>query len=290
VIKTAESLQSKIKDQYLELSHFKNNRNELNREAKKLAEKRRIIYERIKVLRTEADSLKAKRDEINEKVKELKGLREQNRKKRDEKRKKIFELTKKLGGLQKKTNLKSLNEIENDIKNLEWELQTTTHTLEREKHFVNQVRVLEIQRSTLKKIQKIKDTIMELRTEEKENETNADTYHMELLELADQGQKLHQRFSGVLNEGKILRKKADEIQQRYKEVKEQSRTFNKKCATALQEIVALKQELQRLDEEKKARCNLELHERLRERAQKKLKLGEKLTWEEFKVLAESGVL
>ncbi|MDH5636311.1 MAG: hypothetical protein OEY47_06580, partial [Candidatus Bathyarchaeota archaeon] len=54
----------------------------------------------------------------------------------------------------------------------------------------------------------------------------------------------------------------------------------------LDKIKTFEKELQEAEEKKQAKRQRELCKELEERALEKLKRGEKLTWEEFKILAE----
>jgi uncharacterized coiled-coil DUF342 family protein len=70
------------------------------------------------------------------------------------------------------------------------------------------------------------------------------------------------------------RKKADGLHQR--------------CTELLQKVNGLKQEQRSVEEAKQAERQRQLLEEARKKALEKMKRGEKLTWEEFKLLKEQG--
>ena len=279
----SESLKKKITELRRQLAPLREEHDKLNSEAKERAGKRNALHKQIKKLRAKAYMLKQKRDTLNKRVQELKTLREEANKKRREKHAQILKLRKEIRALVEKKPSRSMDNIKTEIEKLEWKIQTKPLTLKEEKVLIDQIRPLENQLSVYKKLQKLKNNLTELRTEEKELESKAKTYHIKLLELAEQSQELHKEMLEVLNEAGALQGEADKAHQRFLETKQKARSLH-------QRIKLLREELQRIEEENKARHELELRKGVEERALEKLKRGEKLTWEEFKVLAEKGVV
>jgi uncharacterized coiled-coil DUF342 family protein len=268
------------------LTSLKEKRDKLNLEARGWAEKRNSLHEKIKALRTEVAELKEKRDALNEKVKELKNLREQARAKRKEKHTQILKLKEKLERLAEKGSSRDMRDIESEIERLEWKIQTTPLPVREEKMLIEQVRVLETQLSIHRRIQKLNNALFELQTEEKALETRANLHHEKLSELAEQSQSFHEKMVKLLDEIDTLRVKADAAHQRYVEIKQQAQTVHKEQMELLRQFKSLKEELRRAEERKQAKRQRELRKDLVKKASEKLKRGEKLTWEEFKILAE----
>ena len=279
----SESLRNKIAELYQQLTPLREEHDKLNSEAKEWAGKRNSLHKQIKKLRAKAQELKQKRDELNTSVQELKILREEANKKRREKHAQIVRLRKEIGALTEKKPSRSMDDLQMEIEKLEWKIQTTPLTLKEEKVLIDQIRPLENQLLVYRKLQKLKNNLTELKTEEKEFESKAKTCHEEILELAEQSQELHKEMLEALNEADTLQSEADKAHQRFLELKQKARSLH-------QRIEPLREELHRTEEENKARHEHELRKNLEERALEKLKRGEKLTWEEFKVLAEKGII
>ena len=279
----SESLGNKIAELYQQLAPLKEENNKLNSEAKEWAGKRNSLHKQIRKLRAKAQELKQKRDTLNKRVQELKTLREEANKKRREKHAQILRLREEIGTLTEKKPSRGMDDLQMEIEKLEWRIQTTPLTLREEEVLIDQIRPLENQLLIYKKLQKLKNNLTELRIEEKEFESKAKTYHKEILELAEQSQELHKEMLEALNEVGILQSEADKAHQRFLEANQKARSLH-------QRIEPIREELHRMEEENKARYELELREGLEERALEKLKRGEKLTWEEFKVLAEKGIV
>lgn len=288
--KISDSTKHKIEKLNQELTPLKEERNKLNLEAKKWADKRNGLHEKIRNLRKEAASIKEKRDALNEKVQELKNLRDQVKIRRKEKRDKISELQEKIRGLNEKRPEGNLQHVEREIEKIDWKIQTTSLPLKEEQNLVNQVRQLEAQLSVQKQIKKVKEELLELRSKEKSFGIEAKTLHEKLSELAEQSQKFHKQMLEILDKARKLQVEADDAHQKYVETKQQAQKLHQKCVELVEKIRTIERDLKETADKKQAERQTELKEELEKRALAKLKRGEKLMWEEFKILAEKGML
>ena len=282
----SESLGQRIGKLNQELAPLKEERDKLNLEAKKWADKRNSIHEKIKKLRTEAAGVKEKRDILNEKVQKLKSLREQAKTKHKEKRGQILKLKEKIRSLTERKPSQSMRSIQREIEKIEWKIQTTSLPVKEEEMLISQVRQLETQLPIHKQIKKSKEELMVLRTEEKALETKVKTCHENLSELAEQSQQFHEKMLENLNKARSLKVEADSAHQKYIEIKQQAQNLHQKCVELLDTIKNFEKELREAEEKKQIKRQRELRKEVEERALEKLKRGEKLTWEEFKILAE----
>ncbi len=282
----SESLKQRIGKLNQELALLKEERDKLYSEAKKWAEKRNYINEKIKKLRIEATSLKEERDSLNAEVQKLKSLREQAKTKRKEKHAQILELREKIGGLAERKPLQRMRHIQREIEMIEWKIQTTSLPVKDEEILISQVRNLETQLSTYKQLEKTKDELIVLRTEEKVLEAEAKSCHEKLAELVEKSQKLHEDMFENLNKASSLKVEADSAHQKYVAIKQQAQNLHQKCVELSDKAKTFEIQLQEAEYKKQAKRKRELLKELEERAFEKLKHGEKLTWEEFKILAE----
>jgi len=283
-----ENIQERIDELNRERSALKEKLDKLNSEARKWAEKRNAIHERIKKLRIEDIELKGKRDTLNEKVRELKGLRDTARNARKEKRVEILGLREELRANAKNKPPRSMHEIEKEIESLEWKIQTTPLAFKEEKALIDQIKPLEAQLLVYKQMQKLKDNIIKLSQESEALETEAKLHHEKLSELAEQSQAFHEMRIKALNQIRTIKVEADVAHQKYVWTKEQD--LRQKYVELSRQIEALEHKLRQAEEEKRAERQTELLKELEDRAKEKLKRGEKLTLEEFKILAEKGIL
>lgn len=285
-----ENVKQKIEELIIQLASLKAERDQLNNEAKNWAEKRNILNEKIKKLRAEANSTKEKRDALNQEVKRLKTLREQAKAGQKEKCKQISKLKEKIKLLWKKKPSRNLHAIQKEIENLEWKIQTTPLEVKQEEELISKIKHLEIQRNILKQLQELKDRLIKLQTEEKALSTKAKFHHEKLSKIAEQSQKLHEQRLETLNQIQKFKIDADNAHQKYVEIKQRANQMHQKYKEMLQKINDLKRKQRREEEAKQAKRQKQLLEETRKKALEKMKRGEKLTWEEFKLLAEQGNL
>ncbi|UCC58109.1 MAG: hypothetical protein JSW14_07070 [Candidatus Bathyarchaeum sp.] len=288
--KISESPKHKIERLNQELIPLKEERNKLNLEAKKCADKRNALHNEVKSLRKEAANIKEKRDAVNEQVQELKKLRDEAKNRRKEKRDRTLELKEKLRGLTKKRPEGNLRHIEREIEKIDWKIQTTSLPVKEEENLINQVRQLEAQLLVQKQIKKVKEELLELRTKERNLGIEAKTLHEKLAELAEQSQRFHEKMLGTLDKARNLQVEADNIHQKYLETKQQAQKLHQKSVEHQEKIRAYEGELKETADKRQAERESELQKELEERALTKLKRGEKLMWEEFKILAEKGLV
>jgi len=290
VNKIAESTIDKIEALNQELTPIKEDRNKLNLEAKKWAEKRNTFNEKIRNLRKDADTIKEKRDTINKQVQELKNLRDQVQTKGKEKFDKISELQEKIRVLNEKRPDGNLRQLVREINEIDWKIQTNSLPVKEEDDLVNQIRNLEIKLLVQKRITKVKNKVFEIRTEQRGFGTEAQTIHEKLSELAEQSQKHHLQMVGILEKARELQTEANEAHQKYVETRQQAQQQHEKCVELIEKIKSIEQELKETTDKKQTERQGELQKELEERALAKLKRGEKLLWEEFQFLAEKGLL
>ena len=286
----SDSPEHKIEALNQELTPLQEERNKLNTEATKWAKKRDTIHEKTRNLRKEADAIKEKRDALNEKVRELKNLRLQITARRKEKLDKMSELKEKIRALDEKRPEGNLRQVEEEIKDIDWKIQTSSLPVKEEQELVNRVRQLESQLVVQKQIRKVKDELFKLRAEEQKFGAEAKTIHEKLSELAEQSQNYHAQMIEVLKKARELQTEADEAHKNYVETREEAQKLHQKCVEFLEKIRSVQRELKETADKKQAERQSELKDELEKRALEKLKRGEKLVWEEFQVLAEKGLL
>jgi uncharacterized coiled-coil DUF342 family protein len=279
----------------------------LEAETKKIIEKRDQLNTQTKQASQQIRELRAQRDEINAQVRALKVQR-------DEARVKIKPLMEKVQVLnEKKEEIKKNNPkvnhvaLQKEIDALEWEIQTTTLDMQDERRLVEEVKQLGSQLSGYKKIEKKNQKISELLTQRKVLDDLAGTFHKSLSELAAKGQEIHSQMLAKVEEAKKTRMEADlahktfiqnkeQIQQLLVEVAVLNGQLNGVYGAVRAQSQAYRQresaekakEKEQFEQEKTRRMVDEkaLKEKLGAQAKEKLERGEKVSWNEFALLAD----
>jgi len=279
----------KIDELTRKLAVLREQKLKVDAEAREFAEKRNRLNEAVKGLRAEILELRRTRDSINLEVKELKHQRDQIKEERIQKIGELKNLRKELEELKKKKPSKSLKTLQKEIESIEWKIQTTSLNLQDEKQLVERVKQLEIQLGIHRKIEQLNQKKLELEAELKALEARVKLCHEKISEKAGKSQEFHEKMLEKIEEAKKLKMEADNIHQLFLQAREKAKPLQAEIANILGEIRRLKEEI--LAEEEKARKEREesLLENIKRQAKEKLKRGEKLTWEEFKAIAEKGI-
>jgi len=270
------------------LSVLRDQKNRLDAEAGEWAEKRDELNEQIKTLRAEILELKGERDKLNEKVKELKQQREETKTEIREKIEELRKLNQEVKAFSKKKPSRSFQTLQKEVEGIEWKIQTTPLSLQEEKELVERVKQLETQLNILRKLDQLNQKILELRAELKALETNSKLYHEKLIEAAQESQEIHKRMLEKIGEAKKLKIEADNLHKLFLQTKEKARPIQEEMSAISNQIRQLREEIREEDEREKKKREEALREELERQAREKLKRGEKLTWQEFQLLAEKG--
>lgn len=271
------------------LSLFNDKRAKLEDQAREFADKRDKINGKVRNTRTEVEQLRKERDDINEKVQELKQHRNELTSKIREKIDEIKKLGEKSKIIAKKRPSIDHEALQEEVESIDWEIQTTPHTLEEDRELVERVMELENQLNVHKKYEKLGKMIRSLRAEVERFKRESAGYHESLTANAKKSQELHGKMLAKVDEWKKLRAEADELHKKFVVARESIKPLQDEIAVALGEIRKLKGEMRNEEEEEKKQSQDQLRQSIENRAKEKLKRGEKLSWEEFQLLAEKGI-
>jgi uncharacterized coiled-coil DUF342 family protein len=279
----------KIEELNQKLAVLKEQRSNLFAEAKELAVKRDKLNDEFKRLRVEAQELKKAMDEINARVKELKQQRSQIKAEVAKKATELKSLQSEIKVLMAKKPQRSFGVLQKEVEAIEWKIQTTPLTLQEEKQLVEKVKQLEAQLNVHRRIEQLSRKKLELTTELKALEARAKDLRERMVSEAEKSQQIHKEMIKKLEEAKKLKTEADSLHKLFLQAKEKLRPVKEEIDKILEEIKRLKEEMAAEAEEEKRKSEENLLESVAKNALEKLKRGEKLTWEEFKILTEKGL-
>ena len=260
--------------------------NHANAETKVHVEKRDELNEEIKKLRQEIHELKNERNNLNEKVKTLKQQRDETRTRIRANIEEVKATSQKITELKKKTPKESRRELQKEFEDIEWRIQTTSLDNEEEKRLIEKVKQLETQLNIYLKIDQRIKKIAELRKELETLETNADTDHQELTETAARSQEIHAKMTDRISESKDIKGEADSLHGVYIQAKEKVKPLHEEIKKLTERRKKLQDAVRQEDEKRKKNAEQALKEKLEIQARDKLQRGEKLSWDEFKLLAD----
>ncbi len=267
------------------LEEVRNKLDLLRREIKSWSAKRRSTIEELKALRERIREARTKRDSINKTVKLLKAEREDLKAWLKDYKHKLSECKEKFKVLRGRRPEGSVQTLEKQLEEIEWKIQTTPLPLREEKILVDRAKEVGAKLGVLKRITALKEEERGLRQNVRELKMKINSKSEVILKLASQSQEAHSEMLRLIEKADGLRMRAKNESKKLAEVKEKLRVLS-------EEYKSIKNELKRRLEEKKLREEKERREKatrllkqLREQASEKFKRGEKLTWEEFRLLS-----
>jgi uncharacterized coiled-coil DUF342 family protein len=260
--------------------------NKANSETQLHVEKRDKLNEQFKKLRQEIHELKNERNNLNEKVKTLKQQRDAARAKIRANIEEVKTHSQKITELKKKTPKESRRELQKEFEDIEWKIQTTPLDMQEEKRLIEKVKQLETQLNIYKKIDQHVKKIAELRKDLETLETNADAAHQELTETAKKSQEIHAKMIAKISESEKIKGEADSLHGAYIKAKEQVKPLHDEIKKLTEQRKRLQDAVREEDEKRKKNAEQALKEKLESQARDKLQRGEKLSWDEFKLLSE----
>jgi uncharacterized coiled-coil DUF342 family protein len=269
-----------------ELSALREQANSAGADTKGQVEKRDKLNEKFKKLRQEIRELKNERDNLNEKVKTLKQQRDEARVKIKAHIEQIKAHNERISDLKKKAPRENRREMRKEFDDIEWKIQTTSLDMQEEKRLMERVKQLETQLSVYKKINQHIKAIAELRKALEPFEADAEAAHKELTDIAERSQDIHVKMMGKIEESKEVKAEADSLHGAYVQVREQVRPLREEIKRLMEQKRKLQASVREEDAKRKKSAEQELKEKLGSQAKDKLARGEKVSWDEFRMLAD----
>jgi len=265
-------------------------RNQLNDESRNWIEKRDSFNTEIKRLREAAFSYKDKRDDLNKVVKELKSKRDQTKEELLTKREQLNSISERIWKFESKVTLRE-RAARRQFRELEWKLQTNSFSLAEENQIIVKVKSLELELANYRGLLGLKKEAHRLLTEIKELQSAIGKHHSDLSRLAKDSQECHEHMINLFVKTDQLSEEAGDSHQNYIEVRRKATVLHKSHSKLIARIKEIELLIRKTDgnvHREQIRKALQSRKRLGETAEQKLQMGEKLTFEEFKILLERG--
>ncbi|MCW3980750.1 MAG: hypothetical protein NWF11_04680 [Candidatus Bathyarchaeota archaeon] len=269
-----------------QLTVLKKQRDSLNEEARLWTGKRDEIHKQIKDLRLEAANIRERRDETNTKVKALKIQRNLTRNLKKESIEEIKKLQEKYWTSAAKQPKRALEVLKKEIEKIEWTIQTSSLTLQEERPMIRRANELQKELKQYEQATGLRSKISELQESINTMNEEAEILHKQLSKLALQSQQFHDRMIETLKKTKELKMQADEYHRNFVSNRSKSQVVHGECLELESVIKELKRSLNEIAEKSKLEQQSEKRKKLKKQALKKMKEGDKLTFEEFKLVVE----
>jgi len=310
---SAQDKTKQIDELRSQIAVLKDQVNKADIEAKKMVERRDQLNGQAVKIDHEVRDIKKQRDAINKKVHAIKQQRDTIRDKIKPIMDEIQTINDKKAELRKKVPHIRQKDIQKEIDRIDWKIQTETLDLQEEKRLIGEIKLLETQLSGYKKIEKENKKISEHIQERKTLDAQAETFHKEVAEFAKKSQELHESMIAKITEVKKVKEEADMLHKGFIENKEKVRNLRVDIAVLTGQMLGLRNSLREESKElrekaivtrqnemairqkekeeadiqrsKKMQDDQVLKSKLGAQAKEKLDKGEKLSWNEFQLIA-----
>ena len=287
-----ESIEDLItkKDEYQKNANdLKEKRNQLHLKSKKLADERDSINSSIREMRNKITDHKQRRDELNERVKHA----EEQRNKLN---KTFSEIKKKIEMLERERSLASgtnLNELRKQLRTLENEQMTQPMSSHKEKKLIEVISGIHTkikqQEDRLNKDPKLKKAV----EEEKIIKQKAEKHHDSVEKLATRAQEEHESMIQLIKQLDNLTKKVNIIQETIVMTKIEADTVHKGFIECVDKIHDLERQISASQEKKrktKKAAEVSIAQMEANEIFERFKRGEKLSTEDLMALQKAGLI
>lgn len=271
------------------LSTLKDQEDRLETETREWAEGRDKLNAQMRSLRDEIRELRSQRDELNSKVKEMKQRRNEMTAKIHERLEEIKKLGEENKTLAKRKPPERHDVLQKEVESIDWTIQTASLTLQEDRELVEKVKQLETQLAIYRKLDQQAKKTAQLRIEVRTMKSENELLHKQLTENAQKSQETHKRMLEKIEESKAIKTKADNMHSQFLQARERTRPLQEEVKVVLSQIGHLKGEMREEVKKERKESQDALRETVERQAKEKLKRGEKLSWEEFQLLAEKGI-
>jgi uncharacterized coiled-coil DUF342 family protein len=276
----------RVEEQQKCLTSLKDEKDRFATEAEEATKKRDKLNGKFQTIRAEISGLKVKRDELNQRVQELKQKRAETKAKISEKVEQLKKLRQGAKTLEKKKPRRSQQDLQKEFADTEWKIQTSLLNLQEEKELVERVRRAEVQLNIYRKLEESDKRELELRIEVKALDVEGKACHERLTQIAQSSQETHEKMLHKIEESRRIRAEADSYHQEFIRVLEKIKAIRQEIEAVSEQVRQIKAEMREKEVKERKLNEDSLRSKLGQQAAEKLKRGEKLTWEEFKLLSE----
>ncbi|MBS7640534.1 MAG: hypothetical protein QXJ19_00340 [Candidatus Bathyarchaeia archaeon] len=287
----SEELKRKLVNLEQELLGIKNELEKTLSEIYDLEKRRRNLFLKIRELKHES---KACRDRLNILREEIEGLNETLSSLRKEKSEKISTLRSLKEKIREYLRTKPRprmeeKELESQVSSLEWIIQTSPLPLNEEKRVIAKIKSLEEQLYFYRNLRFMKSESQAIKNSIEETKKKINECVCMIAEKISERKRIRERLIGILKEIDEMKLEVNRINEEYDGKRVKVSELRSRYKDLLSQITAIKRGIREEEEKRKAEHESILREKIRREVLERIKRGEKVSFEEFKVLLEESI-
>jgi uncharacterized coiled-coil DUF342 family protein len=261
----------------------------LDADVEKWASKRDSLNDQGKKLREDVRLFKAQRNLLHEKIKALKAERDNLSTELQNERRKYRALREQFLSLTDKT-VRSADEVQHQIKSLDWEIQTNPLTPDQEARLIKQIQALE-QEGVIHRDRSLVNTkLMGLRQAIIAFKRQLFEVNEQIRLFAAESQEHHVQMLAKTEAFCAVKAEADNAHQQFLDCLKEAKALRFTNTDYMQQLQDLTSQIRRLENEKRKRVVDAESEAQSKTATEKLKEKKKMSFEEFKALLDKGLV
>ncbi|MHA1289999.1 MAG: coiled-coil protein [Candidatus Thorarchaeota archaeon] len=279
--------EKKLDELEAQAAELRNTRNELFNQIKKLREERDRLNKTARAARDQAQKHRGERDRINSKVQEIKQSLGPLFDDLSEKNQTLAQANRAIREEYK--GLPNKKQVQEDLKRIEWEVMTTPtkEMLGREDELIQRAADLRKTLDEFKGIEQKQDKKQDYLKDRKDTLEEINALREEINGLAEKSQEHHERMILFYEQADKDKKRADEVHGRYVEKIKEVENIKGELNIIMPDINAMRDGLKASDLKHAELRKMNVKQRaeaMKQAAIKKMENGEKLTFEDMKLI------
>jgi len=279
-----------------EISNLRDNRNQYNQFTKDALSQRNEINNQINDLLAKAKEYMTKRDERNNQVKSFKKKRKDLQESLQKNKAILDELVEKepsvnQGDMRRKR--RKMGNLNGQIDKLEWELQTSVLSPDKEKEIIKILESLSDQINKIAEEVHITSQQTQFWKDISSSQKQINSLHSQIIDMAKESQIYHNIMNQNFQDVNALRKSANNHHKKFLDHKKQADNYHRDFLSKVTEKNELRSKFKEAQQKVRKQMEKKLRDNLEESTKKafeKYDKGENLSMEEFRLLVEKGLI
>lgn len=283
------TLLNQIKEFETQAISLQNQKNTLKKTLKRWGNERNTLNLLVRKKWNEIHLMKTQRDEKNQTIKQIKEDAAVIRTQLDAKKRRYLTYKKRSPLISHTILQNNIEHYKQQIKDLDWKIQTTPLSRENEEKIISQIKYLEDQLSITKNTITLKKNQEKLLSTINALAKRRTTLHKQKEEYVQKSQEYHTKMLELIKEVDKIKTKADAAHNNYMNINKKITGIYNEHSKITNQIKILTLTLKKSEESsKKKKLDLILEEQSK-KAHEKMKQQKKLTLNEYKLLRKKGL-
>ncbi|MEM2273528.1 MAG: hypothetical protein QXX56_04845 [Candidatus Bathyarchaeia archaeon] len=282
----AEELRHRLAEQEQEMLSVKNEIERVLSEIYRLEDRRKKLFLKMKELKAESMACKSRLNVLREEIRGLNEALSDLKREKDEKIAHLKEIRGKIKEYSKTRPKKREEDLEAEISSLDWRIQTSPLPLDEEKKIITRIKSLEEQLYFYRELKSMMNEAQATRNSIEEIRGRISACVNGIAERVSEKRRIQERLAETFRELCEVRAEIERVNEEYKRGREKISELRSKYKDLLNQVRTIKETIKYNEKRERAERISMLKEKIKKEASEKIGRGEKISFEEFKMLFE----